>query len=314
MGGGAEMRIEYLEEFAALAQSLNFTETANKLNLSQPTLSKHINALERELKVPLFNRGATISLTKAGRLILPHCYSILESRRQMSLSAKQGMSALTPHLSIGGNTGLRTVLERITILANRFAELYGVEVIELHDIETDPRDTIDMAAESAPDFLFTYFDETDETGSDTEVRLVARVPLSIVVNKSHRLANRTSVTVDDLRTETFIKLEGNFVSTSWRFIESICLQAGFLPICHHVYFPRITDFLKVTFQLKQEVLVLTNDYICQYRSYLSEKCTVVPIDDDRAFMPLSIMYSMSNANPLIDEALEILLGMKREED
>ena len=60
--------------------------------------------------------------------------------------------------------------------------------------------------------------------------------------------------------------------------------------------------------------MLTNDYISQYRSYLSEKCTVVPIDDDRAFMPLSIMYSMSNANPLIDEALEILLGMKREED
>ena len=42
---GNEMRIEYLEEFAALARFLSFTETASKLNKSQPTLSKHINSL-----------------------------------------------------------------------------------------------------------------------------------------------------------------------------------------------------------------------------------------------------------------------------
>ena len=43
--GGSTVRIEYLEEFTSLAQNLSFTETANKLNLSQPTLSKHINSL-----------------------------------------------------------------------------------------------------------------------------------------------------------------------------------------------------------------------------------------------------------------------------
>ena len=42
------MRIEYLEEFVALARFRNFTETASILNMSQPTLSKHINSLEHE--------------------------------------------------------------------------------------------------------------------------------------------------------------------------------------------------------------------------------------------------------------------------
>ena len=312
--GGWLMRIEYLEEFVALARFLSFTETASKLNMSQPTLSKHINSLERELKVPLFSReGASLSLTKAGKLVLPHAFAIIESRNQMTIAAKQGASMLTPHLTIGGNVGLKTVLERINILNAKFTEQYGVDIIEITDIETDPHSGVDLTGVDAPDFLFTYIDETDEMEADTEVRLVAHVPLSVVVNKGHRLANCDFVTLEDLRNETFIKLEGNFVSTSWRFIEAACLLTGYAPTCQHVYFPRITDLLKVTFRMIGEVLVLTDDYIQQFHAFMSDNCVAVPIKDKRAFMPLAVMYSMSNANPLIDEALEIILGYDQED-
>ena len=120
--------------------------------------------------------------------------------------------------------------------------------------------------------------------------------------------------MEDLRTEVFIKLEGSYVSGSWRFIEAACLSAGYAPNCAHVYFPRITDFLKVTFRMRNEILVLTNDYIQQYSSFISDNTVAIPLDDRRAFMPLSVMFSMSNANPLIDEALEIILGADSEED
>lgn len=309
------MRIDHLEEFAALARFLSFTETASKLNMSQPTLSKHINSLERELKVPLFNRdGTQLSLTKAGKLVLPYAFEILEARKQMTIAAKQGASMLTPRLTIGGNVGLKTVLERINRMASHFSSLYGVDIIELTDIEIDHRSTINMNKDNAPDFLFAYIDETDEMEEDTEVQSVANVPLSIVVNKDHPLAERDSVTMEDLRNEVFIKLEGNFVSNSWRFIETACLKTGFTPICRHIYFPRITDFLKVTTNLQNEILVLTNDYIQQYASFISDNCVAVPINDHNAFMPLAVMYSMSNANPLIDEALEIILNIDTPED
>ncbi len=308
------MRIDHLEEFVALARFLSFTETASKLNMSQPTLSKHINSLERELKVPLFSRnGSSLALTKAGKLVLPHAFEILEARKQMTIAAKQGASMLTPRLSIGGNVGLKTVLERINLMASRFTQKYGIDIIEMNDIETDPRASINLNCDSAPDFLFLYLDETDEAEEDTEVQSVARVPLAVVINKDHRLASRESVTLDDLSSETFIKLEGNYVSGSWRFIEAACLDAGFTPICRHVYFPRVTDFLKITFNMKNEILVLTTDYVEQYSAFISDNCVAVPIDDPRAFMPLAVMYSMSNNNPLIDEALEIILGNDTEE-
>ncbi len=303
------MRIDHLEEFVALARFLSFTETASKLNVSQPTLSKHINSLERELKVPLFSRkGSSVALTKAGKLVLPHAFEILEARKQMAIAAKRGASMLTPHLTIGGNVGLKTVLERITLMANRFAQEYGVDIIEMNDIEADPRTSIDLNCDPAPDFLFLYIDETDEVEEGTEVQQLARVPLAVVVNKNHRLARRESIVLDDLKSETFVKLEGNYVSGSWRFIESACLEAGFTPTCRHVYFPRVTDFLRITFNLRNDILVLTTDYIEQYSTFISNDCVAVPIDDPRAFMPLAMLYSMSNSNPLIDEALEVLLG------
>lgn len=308
------MRIDHLEEFVALARFLSFTETASKLNMSQPTLSKHINSLERELKVPLFSRnGTSLALTKAGKLILPHAFEILEARKQMAIAAKRGASMLTPRLTIGGNVGLKTVLARINLMARRFTQKYGIDIIEMNDIEADPRATINLTCDSAPDFLFLYIDETDEMEDDTEVQPVARVPLSAVMSKAHRLAKREGITLDDLKNETFIKLEGNFVSNSWRFIEAACLDAGYTPTCRHIYFPRVTDFLKITFNLRNEILVLTTDYVQQYSTFISDNCVAVPIDDQRAYMPLAVMYSMSNNNPLIDEALEIILGNDSEE-
>lgn len=308
------MRIDHLEEFVALARFLSFTETASKLNMSQPTLSKHINSLERELKVPLFSRnGTSLALTKAGKLILPHAFEILEARKQMTIAAKRGASMLTPRLTIGGNVGLKTVLARINLMARRFTQKYGIDIIEMNDIEADPRATINLTCDSAPDFLFLYIDETDEMEDDTEVQPVARVPLSAVMSKAHRLAKREGITLDDLKNETFIKLEGNFVSNSWRFIEAACLDAGYTPTCRHIYFPRVTDFLKITFNLRNEILVLTTDYVQQYSAFISDNCVAVPIDDQRAYMPLAVMYSMSNNNPLIDEALEIILGNDSEE-
>lgn len=47
------MSIEELNIFVTVAQTLNFTQAAEKLHFSQPTLSRHISELERELGVTI---------------------------------------------------------------------------------------------------------------------------------------------------------------------------------------------------------------------------------------------------------------------
>lgn len=64
------MRIDTLQEFRDLAHSLNFTAAAQRLNITQPNLSKHIADLEKELGFKLFIRGRELKLTPEGKLYL----------------------------------------------------------------------------------------------------------------------------------------------------------------------------------------------------------------------------------------------------
>lgn len=64
------MNLTYLQEFVEFSKSSNFTAAAKALYISQPTLSNHISALEKEVGVPLVAHGGRVMLTAAGRELL----------------------------------------------------------------------------------------------------------------------------------------------------------------------------------------------------------------------------------------------------
>lgn len=71
--------IDTLRMFCLLAQKLNFTETANYLNINQSTLSRKIHQLEQTTQLRLFHRGGNqIHLTPQGRVFLESCQRILQ--------------------------------------------------------------------------------------------------------------------------------------------------------------------------------------------------------------------------------------------
>ncbi len=63
----------HLRTFVAVAERLHFRQAAERLFLSQPTVTGHIQALEREIGSPLFDRqGRHVALTPAGERLLPY--------------------------------------------------------------------------------------------------------------------------------------------------------------------------------------------------------------------------------------------------
>ncbi|HWT37779.1 MAG TPA: LysR family transcriptional regulator, partial [Paraburkholderia sp.] len=65
------MELRHLRYFAALAEHLSFTVAAQKVHVTQSTLSHQIRQLEDELGCLLFEReGRRVSMTEAGELFL----------------------------------------------------------------------------------------------------------------------------------------------------------------------------------------------------------------------------------------------------
>ncbi len=114
--------IARLETFLQAAENLSFSEAARKLHLTQPTVSHHIKALERELDVELFIRSKSgLRLTEAGRLLLPWARKIIFD----SLELKGMMDALQQGVAGNLRIACSTTAGKYVLpqLAARFSQL-----------------------------------------------------------------------------------------------------------------------------------------------------------------------------------------------
>lgn len=70
------MNTDTLRDFIVLVEHLNYTTAARELNMSQSSLSRHINELERSLGTQLFSRKGKLSLTVSGAILLEEASQI----------------------------------------------------------------------------------------------------------------------------------------------------------------------------------------------------------------------------------------------
>ena len=96
------MDIRILSYFVVIAEELNITKAAEKLNMSQPPLSSQIKALEEELDTTLFIRGKRhLQLTESGKLLYRHAKEIISLANKTKEEIRAMGKGISGKISIG---------------------------------------------------------------------------------------------------------------------------------------------------------------------------------------------------------------------
>lgn len=108
------MDIKQIQCFISVADDLNFTSAAEKLYISQPSLSRHIHLLEDELGIILFKRNnKNVELTSAGIQLLATAKKIVGTVDEFINSAVALRSGRSGKLRIGYQGSTSAVMPKI---------------------------------------------------------------------------------------------------------------------------------------------------------------------------------------------------------
>ncbi|HEX6591055.1 MAG TPA: LysR family transcriptional regulator [Moraxellaceae bacterium] len=182
-----------LTAFLEVARAESFSQAAENLHLTQPAISKRISGLEESLGVELFDRvGRRITLTEAGRALLPRARQLLLELEDMRRMVANLSGPITGTLKVG--TSHHIGLHRLPPALRAFSTHYRDVRLDLRFIDSEEAYEAVLSGDLELGIV-TLPPVPDD-------RLVAREvwddPLAFVAGTEHPLAKQKKVTLADL--------------------------------------------------------------------------------------------------------------------
>jgi LysR family transcriptional regulator, transcriptional activator of the cysJI operon len=181
-----------LQVFHTVAKRLNFTRAAEELFISQPAVTRHIQELEQQFKVKLFERNGTrIRLTDAGQRLLQHTEELFAIYRNIEFDMSSLTRRQSGRLYLGGS--MTTAPYIIPPILARFHGRYpDVEV----SLITGNTQHIEQALEQQEIDLGIV--EGRSRHSSISYTEFMKDEIVLVSNPAHPLAKRASIRPEDL--------------------------------------------------------------------------------------------------------------------
>lgn len=204
-----------------IVRQRSFTRAAEKLFLSQSTLSKSIHALEAELQVELIDRQSKdFALTEAGELTYAYAQRIVDFVSGQTQELNQRLRGLGGTLTVGlpPTAGPAYFYPRLYEFRQRYPN------IQLNIRETPAKTICEMMEAGKIDIGIVL--EPLENPAYV-VRPVYRSEIVLCVSRDHPLAERGTVALRELKDADFLMMSPDFMFRD--IVEGHCRQAGFAP-------------------------------------------------------------------------------------
>lgn len=193
------MEIRQLKYFITVAQTLNFSEAARRLYITQGTLSQQIQQLEYELGSQLFERSThSVCLTEAGEELLPLASETIEASENCLTRMRDLRGALSGTLRLGAISTFRGMM---TDAVKTFASEHAGVDLTVRLATAD--ELLEMLRNKEIDLALAY--KPGIESEDIESVELFQTSLHILMKKGHPLADQNSLSLSQLGQYGIIK-------------------------------------------------------------------------------------------------------------
>jgi DNA-binding transcriptional LysR family regulator len=188
------MNLAFVSYFLAVAETGHFTRAADRLNVTQPTLSAGIARLEETLGARLFERRRRVALSEAGNRFLPQARAMLDAWSAARAELRAAPATRRP-LRVGL---LQTLPERIVLALTTRLSATG-RAIDLLEAPVAP-----LQARLRRGQIDAALTVLDSHGAARQTRALHRESYVVALPPGHALAGHSRAGIGDLAATPFI--------------------------------------------------------------------------------------------------------------
>ncbi|MHA6757863.1 LysR family transcriptional regulator [Streptacidiphilus sp. PAMC 29251] len=216
----APVELRLLRALVVVAEEGGVSAAAARLHIAQPSLSRQLQVLERQLGLQLFERaGRRLRVTAAAEVVVDAARRALSAADEVGHVARQVAQGHAGRLTVAVLPGASpAILVNALSAFRRDHPHVETTITELRDEDQyralrEGRVDVALARVSAPP-------------ADLCHRVLFREQLCLVVSTSHRLANAQQATIEDLRNEVVAFYGRDVQPISYRWLSEYLANAG----------------------------------------------------------------------------------------
>jgi DNA-binding transcriptional LysR family regulator len=292
-----DVELRDLRIFLVLADELHFGRTAERLGISQPTVSEAVRVLESRLGVKVFNRTSRrVRLTPAGEALKHGLVPALSAVDQALAQTSELSGAVRGLLRVG--FVLTTEGPALSRLIAAFQARYPGCEVRLQEVETF--DAYRALRRGDIDVLCNWLavDEPDLTAGTA----FAHYERALAVAATHRLARQRAVSIEDLADEEVALLPPSTPSAVYDLLVPPRTPAGH-PIRRTQPVQTINEILSLV--ARGRIVHPTSSAVPIFNR---DDVILIPIEDLPP-LPLGLVWCASRENPRIRALNEVAGSM-----
>ena len=291
------MDIKQLMYFISIVEHHSFSDAAKSLFITQPTLSQTVKKLEQEFNTRLFIHDSTKKqLTTSGQLLYKEGKILVKNFEQLTQQMHQLQTTSKKSIRIGLPTLF--AMEFMPLFSNYMFSHPSVELTMVqggsYELQQKlAKGEIDLGILSFPKYESTI---TLEPFSNPKLGY----DISVVVSKNHVLVNRSSLTFEELATQSFSTLPNQYILG--QFLHSQAKKFNIHP--HILYTDDNWEVVLSSVKTLNTVCLMAT----QYQQYYTDTELVwIPLKDKHSFFPIGLATkTTAETSPLAEELIQLL--------